>query len=489
MAGLMYFGNRNRMTWVKCPDTGMGMSRAHWSADGTYLNGGGYVRNSKAGHLVYEMGWNFLNRAQLYAITDYRDGLYGPGSIYFLDPFQMDRNVLPQHWAHPALAGEDAQPLTDQRPSVQSLTVTRRNVVQDPRARLASGWSIGGLGTGGPTAPETMITGATDGPTLPDGTKVTTYTRYTLSGPTATGGAYILTGQTSGGNYQGDFPVGTGTGTSMYMRTSVASQWYPRRWTYLAGASVGASQGPPVMVPANTWVNLGFFSTITQAADYLRASVIATGALAGGQIIDVTCGMVDVGASRLEPYFDGDLPSTPQRTNSWVGTVNQSASLQVVQRNPLTALNAPPQSATYTLTSATTFKKVWIPVPDGYTFHVGGLYSRTGTANVKVVTDLDATVELTPDMDPAPHVIPSKAISNTGGGVTLSLTGVGTISLVGLMAQVLPNGRVPTLNTFASGQGNSGSEFASDPTVTGYSAVRDHMALSVTLKEVGAWDE
>lgn len=277
MVGQMYFGNRNRMTWVKCPDTGMGMTRARWTTDGVYLNGGGYVRESTASHIVYEMGWNFLNRAQLYAITDYRDGVYGPGNIYFLDPFQMDRNVLPQNWALPAL--EDGQPLTDERPVITTLS------------------------------------------------------------------------------------------------------------------------------------------------------------------------------------------------------------------SPLVALNAPLQSATYTLTADTVFEAVWVPVPDGYTFHVGGLYSSTGTANIVATPDAGAAVPLTPDMNAATHVIPATAITSAGGGVTLSLTGVGTITLVGLMAQVLPNGRVPTANTFMSGQGTSGSKFVGDPSINGYSAVRDHLALSVRLKETGAWDE
>lgn len=277
MAGQMYFGNRSRMIWVKCPDSGMGFTRSRWSAEGTYLNGGGYVRESTAGHLVYEMGWNFLTRDQAYAITDYRDGIYGSDPLYFLDPFHMNRNVLPQHWAAPALAGEDAMPLV--------------------------------------------------------------YEQY---------------------------PV----------------------------LSAGAAN----------------------------------------------------------------------------------------------ALNAPAQRATYTLDADSAPESVWVPVPDGYSLHIGGLFSVTGTAAVRAIPNTGSPVNLTPSSTTTAHNFLTTVMSGVGGGVELSLSGIGTVNLWFLGAQVLPNGRVPTSTTFFSGQGTSGSRFVGDPSINGYSAVRDHVALSVRLKETGAWD-
>lgn len=693
MAGQMYFGNRNRMTWVKCPDSGMGLTRARWSAEGVYLNGGGYVRESTASHIVYEMGWNFLNRAQLYAITDYRDGVYGPGNIYFLDPFQMDRNVLPQNWAQPAI--EDGQPLTDERPSVQTMTTDttnynpdpratavgalwgyqagtgetaatslmtastpkRTNLATDPRATDASRW-FGSFGTGG-AGTETMVASATDGPLLPDGTRATGYARYTYTAAN-TGGNSIF-GYNSVIPGSNVYPSGTTAGLAIYVRssraapgavrlygrgltaantqtdpsysptfadapagqwvrvgmvhtvTSAVGDWLPYAHfsnvlfqvgdtvdvvcamtepgatevgAYFDGSTLGAagivnawtgavnaspstqtfndgpvlpdgsrigtyvrrtvttpktagSSGPwsrvptgtyalsagdqvsPTMhvrfsvpvtitvqstarnasagagsvnvanvaVPANTWTRIGNVVTATGAADNTQVwAVLAAGTiLPVGTTVDTTGGQSERGA--VTPYLDGSLADTRLYDYAWLGAANASASIRRAQTNPLRNLDAPTQSATYTLTGDTEFQTVWVPVPDGYTFHVGGLYARTGTANVKVVTDNEVTTELVPDMNPAVHVIPATAISNTGGGVTLSLTGTGTITLVGLMAQVLPNGRVPTANTFMSGQGTSGSKFVGDPSINGYSAVRDHLALSVRLKETGAWDE
>ncbi len=278
MAGQMYFGTQARMTWVKCPDTGMGMGRTRWSAEGTYLNGGGFVRESTAGHLIHEMSWNFLTRDQLRAITDYREGVYGDGLLYFLDPFQMDRNILPQHWAFPALAGDDGM----------SLLENERPVLAD--------------------------------------------------------------------------------------------------------------------APANT-------------------------------------------------------------------------------------LNAPTKTAVYLLDENSVTRTVWLPVPDGYSLHVGGLLAGAGTAAVTATPDSGSAVNLQNDLTTTPHNYHHRVLSSVGGGVTLSLTGEGGLNLWCLGAQVLPDGRTPTTTTFQSGQGTSGSRFVGDPTITGYSAARDHVALGIRLKETGAWDE
>lgn len=683
MAGQMYFGNRNRMTWVKCPDSGMGLTRARWSAEGVYLNGGGYVRESTASHIVYEMGWNFLNRAQLYAITDYRDGVYGPGNIYFLDPFQMDRNVLPQNWAQPAI--EDGQPLTDERPSVQTMTTdttnynpdpratavgalwgyqlgtgetaattlvtastpTRTNLVRDPRctaswsgtsggtntityetsggpdgftwvkntftaagtgsfrtinqtsgvgnfaavlpgftytvsasiihshtptSRVAlyvtwydasavqvgqdiptqvpgtngqwytitstliapagaaygrvgisigpdTGWPIGayiGLSKvmmqdgaslmGGTTYFDGSVPGTTgvvnawsgtvnnspstqtfnDGPVLPDGSRIPTYVRRTVT-TAKTAGSSGPWSRVPTGTYA--LSAGDRVSPTMHVRFSVGVTVSVSAQARNGAAAVTTSTMTNVVIPANTWLRVGQPINPTGAFDNTQVwAVLAAGTiLPVGTTVDTTGGQSERGA--VTPYLDGSLTDTRLYDYAWLGAANASASIRREQTNPLRNLNAPTQSATYTLAGDTEFQTVWVPVPDGYTFHVGGLYARTGTANVKVVTDNEVTTELVPDMNPAVHVIPATAISNTGGGVTLSLTGTGTITLVGLMAQVLPNGRVPTANTFMSGQGTSGSKFVGDPSINGYSAVRDHLALSVRLKETGAWDE
>lgn len=115
----MYFGTRERMTWVKCPAFNADLSTQGWGTSGTYLNGGGYVRGSLTRHKVFQFAWNLAKSEDIRSILDYSTGMYGEGPIYFLDPFAVSQNVLPMYWSAPRLAKEDAPVLIkDQRPTL-----------------------------------------------------------------------------------------------------------------------------------------------------------------------------------------------------------------------------------------------------------------------------------------------------------------------------------------------------------------------------------
>ena len=47
-------------------------------------------------------------RDEVRVINDFAEGLYGNDLIYFIDPFAMDKNILPQYWAAPMLGASDA---------------------------------------------------------------------------------------------------------------------------------------------------------------------------------------------------------------------------------------------------------------------------------------------------------------------------------------------------------------------------------------------
>ena len=113
MAKTMYFGTRERMTWVKAPAIEAGLSRARWGTSGVYLNGGAYVRQSNTGHKKYSFSWGMTAQENIYTIVDYADGLYGTGLMHFHDPFAMGVNVFSQAWAAPSLAGTDAPSLIE----------------------------------------------------------------------------------------------------------------------------------------------------------------------------------------------------------------------------------------------------------------------------------------------------------------------------------------------------------------------------------------
>lgn len=128
MAGkMMYFGNKERMAWVKCPAIDTDMTRGSWSTGGVFLNGGAYARSSATTHRRYQFSWNLASQEDIYAVLDYAYGSYGQELIYFLDPFAMATNVLPSWWAVPRLQAEDAPPLIRDVNSRPTLVATANN--------------------------------------------------------------------------------------------------------------------------------------------------------------------------------------------------------------------------------------------------------------------------------------------------------------------------------------------------------------------------
>lgn len=118
----MWFGNRYHMQWVLAPQINFDSSKRGYATTATYLNGGAFVRRSATAAKGYNFTWTLKRRDDIRAINDYADGVFGPGPIYFLDPFAMDKNLLPQFWAVPALGNLDAPLLAgdydEDRPTV-----------------------------------------------------------------------------------------------------------------------------------------------------------------------------------------------------------------------------------------------------------------------------------------------------------------------------------------------------------------------------------
>lgn len=110
--GLMYFGTRERMQWVKAPAPGAGFTAAGYSDRIDYLGGGAGLRNSVGAHMEYDFTWNSLTRDQVSQIEDYAYGLFGDGLVYPVDPYAMDRNLFSMQWASPKITAEDGIPLT-----------------------------------------------------------------------------------------------------------------------------------------------------------------------------------------------------------------------------------------------------------------------------------------------------------------------------------------------------------------------------------------
>lgn len=108
MAKEMWFGTRGFMRWVPCPAINYDASQTGYSQVLNYLNGGAATVSSMTGSKGYNLSWAMVSRESGRMITDYAAGVYGEPLMYWADPFAMDTNLLPQHWATPSLMGYDA---------------------------------------------------------------------------------------------------------------------------------------------------------------------------------------------------------------------------------------------------------------------------------------------------------------------------------------------------------------------------------------------
>lgn len=164
-----------------------------------------------------------------------------------------------------------------------------------------------------------------------------------------------------------------------------------------------------------------------------------------------------------------------------------------VVATPPNALDFPVQSIRYDTTGLTS-RTVWVPVPAGYTAWVGA-YGTNGTGGtIQVYPSTGASTYDTPTTLTLMDVTSNNARFNASfaassgyTGVELRLGGAGTITLTGIMVQVLPDGTTPETGSFISGQGNSGCTFVSQPEYTPYSAAFDQVGVVVELVETGGW--
>jgi hypothetical protein len=104
----MYFGTRELMQWIACPNVEIPQSKRGWSTKTDYLNGGAYVRRSTAAHKEYEFTFDPVTRDEMRTFLDYADRLYGDGPFYWIDKWNSDVNLLPQWAASPFQILDDA---------------------------------------------------------------------------------------------------------------------------------------------------------------------------------------------------------------------------------------------------------------------------------------------------------------------------------------------------------------------------------------------
>lgn len=158
---------------------------------------------------------------------------------------------------------------------------------------------------------------------------------------------------------------------------------------------------------------------------------------------------------------------------------------------PANANGYPVKSIVYTVILGVPTVPVWVPVPPGYTAWVGA-HGADGTGGVLQVqtttgpTSYGSTTTLT--LLPVTSTVRvDTAFSGAITGIELSLSGNGTITLSGIMVQVLPNGVTPEPGGFISGQGHSGCSFVDQPEYVPYSAAFDRASVAAEFVETEGW--
>lgn len=470
---LMYFGTQERMTWIKCPAYNPDISKVGWQTTNQFLNGGASIRRSSTAHKEYQFAWNLSKGSDIAAITDYADGLYGDGLIYFLDPFAITTNLLPQSWASPRLGVEDGVVFNGKVRPVLAVTPTNSfgyptksatytfdttSVFQSLYVPIPEGYSFhfGAHGTSTGTAAvvvadnnsATTVTSRLNYVTNPSFATDTlnwvasgtgaTLARVAATGFDGTGFARLTSGtaataKSANGN---TFPViaGQAYAFSAYVRGTVGRP-VALRATWTGATATTAST--VALASASAWQRITFTGTAPAGATGVRIDVTqtATGGLVG-DVLDIDSVLAELSTSTVGTYFDGNtLPtsvSNVRTRNIWTDVPGNSASQQMISTAPGTAITLLSES-----TSALT------------NFEISGVT-----------------------------------------GVNVTFWGSGTLTLSGMIAQVRPTGEAPPTGNFIGGKGHSGCRFAASPSVQGYSAPQalDFQSMSVTLVETGSWE-
>lgn len=338
------------------------------------------------------------------------------------------------------------------------VTVLRTNYCRDPRATGGSGtgWIYqAGTGEAGTT---TAVTGASDGPTLPDGSKATTYMRRTVT--------TAKTGGTSGWYFRsspGDMvtPVGQPWSGSVYVRLSVAVSV-----TLSIQQRMGGTAGTPTSiafsVPAGVWMRLGATDVAEVAGDGFQvwATNQASVILPVGSVYEVTACQGEQGGE-VTGYLDGGLADGPllpdgsRLVYDWTGAANASTSTESLTDAVITAelitsagspppvqvvLNGVPSGAEYVVTGSTGAGSSW-PVPGGTGVGDGGQIVLVDNRSA-----LNTPVTYSVVVQGATYTADPVTVAHDGLAVLQSLDGGISVDFVWL-SNSLP--REPQINTVA----------------------------------------
>lgn len=128
----LWFGTKEKMQWVKAPLGNMSNPLTGHSETVEFVNGGTYVRNSRAGSMNTSMSWNG-NIEDLRFIDEYATGLHGQGFIYWADPHSMATNMFPPNWAAPRRCTQNWPNIATLSMSVSEITTPANSANLPPK--------------------------------------------------------------------------------------------------------------------------------------------------------------------------------------------------------------------------------------------------------------------------------------------------------------------------------------------------------------------
>lgn len=162
----------------------------------------------------------------------------------------------------------------------------------------------------------------------------------------------------------------------------------------------------------------------------------------------------------------------------------------VISPTASNTLGYPAETATYTV--AAPGPAVYVPIPPGHTAWVGvhgvdGTGGRVTATPVTGASDAGTAVDLT--VLAVTDDTRFNYSTSSGDGLLLRLDGTGTVSLSGLMAQVLPTGVTPADGGFLGGRGHAGCRFGgSGPTFSIYNIAGRLDRVAVTARVIEVWE-
>jgi hypothetical protein len=170
-----------------------------------------------------------------------------------------------------------------------------------------------------------------DSPVLPDGSRVGTYIRRTVTSIKTGGssGPFCRTPANTLAIVPGDIVTPT-----MYVRFSVEVTLTVQS-SIRSGSGLVTSTITTRAVPANTWARVGQPVTASAAGDNTQVwATLPVGAvLPVGTTVDQTGGQVERG--EMTPYFDGSSAPSGPVIRYWTGPANASASVEELMAGPV----------------------------------------------------------------------------------------------------------------------------------------------------------